>query len=69
MTEGRVLIFGAIFFLVCALNYKRLAEYAQRRSGHSDRTKEVGIVVMRPLIFILAVVALIFAYMFLTGRA
>jgi hypothetical protein len=67
MVEGRVLIIGAMFFIIW-LNYKRIADYLQRRSGHSDKAKAVGIVVMRPLIFVLAAVALLFAYMFLSGR-
>jgi hypothetical protein len=68
LVEGEVLIIGAMLFIICGLYWKRIVHYAQKRSGHSDRVKEVGIVMMRPLIFTFAVVALVFAYMFLTGR-
>jgi hypothetical protein len=67
--EGRVLIIGAIFFIICGLNFKRIADYSQRRTGHSDKVKAAGIIVMRPLLFILAAMGLVFAYMFLSGRA
>ena len=69
MSEGRTLLIAALFLIVCGVFYRRLADYAQRRSGHSDKTKAVGIALMRPLIFLLAAMALVFAYMFFTGRA
>ena len=66
--SARVFFIGAIFFFVCALYYKRLADYLQKGTGHSDNLKLIGISIMRPLLFVFSAITLIFAYMFFTGR-
>ena len=63
IVEHRVLVVGAVFFFVCGLQYKRIAEDIQRRSGHSDRVKAIGIAIMRPMAFVMAAASLLFAYM------
>ncbi len=63
------MIVAGTLFLLCGLNYERIADYLQRRHGQSDKMRAVGIAVMRPLIFMVAAMAFIFAYMFFSGRA
>ncbi len=67
IADGKALIIGAFFFLICGLNYKRIADYTQKQSGCSDESKRVGLLVMRPTLFIMAALALYFAYVLLKG--
>ena len=67
IVESRVAFAAAAFFLLCGLNYKRLADYAQKRGGHSDRVRDLGITIMRPFAFLMSGFAVLIALMLIFG--
>jgi hypothetical protein len=66
--EGWVYVIAALYFFVCALYFRRIADWVQKRKPHSDKLKSIGISLMRPLLFLFSALALWFAYSDLTGR-
>jgi len=67
IVEGRILLFGAAWFLFNGLNYKRIAGWVQRRTGQSDEKKALGITIMRPAAFVMSAFCLYLAFKFLVG--
>jgi hypothetical protein len=64
--EGRVLLFGALWFLIHGLADKRIASWIQRERKVSDRTTALGIKIMRPACFVMSAFCLALALKFLT---
>jgi NADH:ubiquinone oxidoreductase subunit 6 (subunit J) len=58
------LFFGSVYFLVIGLMYTRIANHIQKITGHSDRTKSVGIAIMKPMAFVFAIASLSFAFFY-----
>jgi len=65
--DGKVLLVGALFFLICGFNYRRIADFAQKRSRMSDAGHNLDGVIMIPMCFLFAAGCLLFAFMLLMG--
>ena len=66
--DGRMCFVASVLFLLCGLGYRRIADQIQRRTGQSDKVKSLGIVIMRPLVFAMSIVALVLSFNFLSVR-
>ncbi len=66
--DGSVLLVGAVFFAVCGLFAKHIAGFSMRTTQYSDDTRSASVKLMRPILFLFAAAAALFAFMLLTGR-